>query len=169
MSNLDKIIDKVDQAVSQSRLNCMAVMLTTDRVERLARIEGALARLKPGAYLLGTGPSTVGIIPLSVEEVVLGRSATPGEKPAEVVVDYQVPDTMYLSPHEVSRVHAKIVRTQGTGRPRFRIVDLKSRCGTYVNGDRIVPEGCRLRSGDLVSLGPTHVSTYVFFQWDVKR
>jgi pSer/pThr/pTyr-binding forkhead associated (FHA) protein len=168
MSTSDRIVQKIDHAVSQSRLNCLAVMLTTDRAERLARIEEALARLKPGAYLVGTGPSTVGIIPLTVEEVVLGRSATPGEKPAEVLVDYEVADTMYLGPHEVSRVHAKVVRTQGTGKPRFFVVDLKSRCGTYLNGNRIGPEGCRLRSGDLISLGPTYVSTYVFLQWDGK-
>jgi pSer/pThr/pTyr-binding forkhead associated (FHA) protein len=168
MSDLDRLIDKIDHAVSQSRLNCLAVMLTTDRAERLARIEGALARLKPGAYLLGTGPSTVAIIPLTVEEVVLGRSATPGEKPAEVLVDYQVADTLYLGPHEVSRVHAKVVRTQGTGKPRFSVVDLRSRCGTYLNGNRIGPEGCRLRSGDLLSLGSTQVSTYMFLQWDAR-
>lgn len=168
MSDTGKTIEKIDHAVSQSRLNCLAVMLTTDRTERLARIEGTLARLKPGAYLVGTGPSTVGIIPLTVEEVVMGRSATPVEKPAEEVVDYQVADTLYLGPHEVSRVHAKIVRTRGTGRPRFRLVDLKSRCGTYLNGERIGPDGRALRSGDLLSLGPTHVSTYMFLQWDAK-
>ena len=62
--------------------------------------------------IVGTGPSTVGIIPLTVDEVVIGRAATPGEEPSDVVVDYQVTDQMYLGPHEASRVHARICPSQ---------------------------------------------------------
>ena len=107
---ITELADSIDRAIIQSRLNTVAIMMMVDRSARLAHITGVLERLKPGAYLIGTGPSTVGIIPLSVDEVVIGRAAVPGEEPSDVVTDYQVTDTMFLGPHEVSRVHAKIRR-----------------------------------------------------------
>ena len=166
MNHIEAIADKIDRAITQSRLNSMAVMLMTDRTDRLTRIAKVLAQLKPGAYLIGTGPSTVGIIPLTVNEVVLGRAATPLEEPSEVVVDYQVADTLYLGPHEVSRTHAKVVRQQGSAGYEYRVVDLDSRGGTFVNGEPIKDEesGRLLETGDLISLGPTQVSSYIFLK-----
>ena len=162
---IETIADKTDQAIIQSRLNALAVMMMTDRGERLERITKVLLQLRPGAYLVGTGPSTVGIIPLTVDEVVLGRAATPVEQHSEVVVDYQVADMVYLSPHEVSRVHCKIVRQHGSAGTEYHITDLGSRCGTLVNGAAVGGSDAnhRLESGDVISLGPTQVSTYVFF------
>ena len=163
MSDITSIILKIDQTISMSRLNELSVLLASDRQERLRRLAGVLRELPAGAYLLGTGPSTVGIIPLTVEQVVLGRSATPLEKASEVVVDYEVADTLYFTPHEVSRAHARIVRGPDGS---FAVEDLGSTCGTFVNGDAIDPggEGWPLSSGDVVSLGPSQVSTYVFFR-----
>ena len=45
----------------------------------------------------------------------------------------------------------------------YQIVDLGSTCGTFVNGKATAKEsGTELKSGDAISLGPSHVSTYVF-------
>ena len=42
----------------------MAFIVDTDITERISKMSIVLKRLSSGAYLLGTGPSTVGIIPL---------------------------------------------------------------------------------------------------------
>lgn len=162
MNEIDPVIIKIDQLISLSRLNELATILNIDRNERIAKMAVVLGNLPAGAYLLGTGPSTVGVIPLSVDEVVLGRVATPLEEPGETVVDYAVADTLYFTPREVSRAHAKIVKQNDD---QFFVVDLKSTCGTFVNGERVEPEseGCPLSHGDVVSLGPSQVSTYVFY------
>lgn len=94
MNHLEAIAGKIERLIIQSRLNALAEMLITDRTEKHSRIGQALAQLRPGAYLVGTGPSTTGIIPLTVDEVVLGRIATPLEGPTEVVLDYCVADTI---------------------------------------------------------------------------
>ena len=163
MSELDPILIKLDQAIIQSRLNAFGLMLSSDRSQRLATVAQALQQLRPGAHLLGTGPSTVGIVPLSVDEVVLGRAATPLEEPTDVVVDCAVADTLYFAPQEVSRTHAKIVRRSSD---EFLVVDLGSTCGTFVNGERVDPEseGYPLSHGDVLSLGSAQVSTYLFWQ-----
>ena len=50
----------------------------------------------------------------------------------------------------VSRRHASIERTASG----YAIVDLNSRAGTFVNGNRIIPgEQCPIRNGDRVSFG----------------
>jgi hypothetical protein len=161
MSQIDPVILRVEELISLSRLNELAIILSTDRTARLARIAAALQRLDAGSYLLGTGPSTVGIIRLSVEEIVLGRAATPLERPRDTVIDFAVGDTLYFSPHEVSRVHAKVVRRGD----RFYVVDMGSRLGTFVNGNHVDPqgEGVPLSHGDVLSLGPSRCSTYVFY------
>ena len=166
MSGLRAIAEKVDHAIINSRLNCLAVMMTTDRTQRVSRISAVLKELSGGVYLIGTGPSTVGIIPLTVEEVVLGRSATPLEKPADAIIDYEIGDTMYLGPHEVSRVHAKILRTQGSCGWEFSVCDLGSKCGTFVNGEQIEGEGGSqlLSHGDAISMGASHTSTYLYIE-----
>ena len=148
----------------QSRLNTVAIMMMVDRSARLEHITAVLEQLNPGAYMIGTGPSTVGIIPLTVDEVVIGRAATPGEELSDVVVDYQVADQMYLGPHEVSRVHAKIRRRSTPDGLEFRIVDADTTCGTFMNGAAVGDERQVLEHGDAVSLGPSNVSTYVFVE-----
>lgn len=166
MDEMDKAAQLIDQAITRSRLNSLAVMLSLDCSQRVARITEALKHLPPGAYLLGTGPSTVGIIPLTVDEVILGRCATPLESHSDTVVDYTVADTAYFSPHEVSRVHAKVVRHQGSNGPEYALVDLGSRSGTFINGHRLADEAIEsaLSPCDVISLGSTQVSTFIFWQ-----
>lgn len=166
MDDTNEIAGKIERAIIQSRLQELALMLATDHSDRVSRISQALSRLRPGAYLAGTGPSTVGLIPLTVDEVVLGRAATPLEEPAETVIDYYVADTMYFAPREVSRTHVKVVRRITGQGASFSAVDLGSSCGTYVNGQRIGQDnnGHALSHGDVVSLGPHHVSTYQFIK-----
>lgn len=162
MSDIDPVILKMDEMITLSRLSELALMLRLDRATRVAKMAVSLSKLPPGAYLLGTGPSTVGIVRLSVEEVVLGRAATPPEDPTDTVIDYAVNDTLYFTPHEVSRAHAKIVRHG----EQFLVVDLGSTCGTFVNGEGVDPQGKErpLAHGDVLSLGPSQISTYVFYQ-----
>ena len=164
MADIDPIIVKIDQLISLSRLNELAVIMNTDRADRLVRIMAAMKQLKAGAYLLGTGPATTGIIPLTVEEVVIGRAATPLEEPSDGVADYAVADTLYFGPHEASRLHAKIVRRWKESARTYALVDLGSTCGTFVNGRRVEGDaGHALVHGDVISLGSSQVSTYVFF------
>jgi pSer/pThr/pTyr-binding forkhead associated (FHA) protein len=71
-------------------------------------------------------------------------------------------------------VHAKIRRAGPRQEPTYSIVDMRSTCGTYVNGDEIPKpdiegaseEDCArmLRSGDFFSLGPSAVNLFLFFQ-----
>jgi pSer/pThr/pTyr-binding forkhead associated (FHA) protein len=164
MADIDPIILKIEQLISLSRLNELAAIMNTDRADRLVRIMAALKQLKAGAYLLGTGPATTGIIPLTVEEVVIGRAATPLEEPSDGVVDYAVADTLYFGPRETSRLHAKIVRRWKESAPTYLLMDMASTCGTFVNGRRLEGEaGHPLAHGDVISLGASQVSTYVFY------
>ena len=166
MKDAQAVANKVDQAIIKSRLNSLTIMMMTDRSERLRRIATVLQELPNGAYLIGTGPSTVGIIPVTVEEVVLGRAATPLEKPADGIVDYEVSDTMYLGPHEVSRLHAKVRRVREGSGWTVTAFDLGSKCGTFVNGESIDGEddGRQLAHGDVIALGASHTSTYLFVE-----
>lgn len=165
MDGVDPILLKIDKLITVSRLKEMAFIVDTDITERITKMSSVLERLRPGAYLLGTGPSTVGIIPLTVDEVVIGRSATILEEPTETVIDYAVADTPYFTPREVSKTHAKVIRKASDSDVAFILIDLGSTCGTYVNGTRVDPnEECsKLSHGDIVSLGPSMISTYVFY------
>lgn len=166
MDPIDPVILKLDKLISLSRLKEIALIIDTDFAERIAKMAAALSQLEPRAYLLGVGPSTVGIIPLTVNEVVLGRSATILEEPTDTVIDYAVADTPYFVPREVSRVHAKIVRNKNGSELEYRVVDLDSTCGTFVNSTRVDPagNGLLLSHGDVLSLGFSQISAYLFFQ-----
>ena len=96
---------------------------------------------------------------------VLGRAATILEKPADTVIDFAATDTLYFVPREVSRTHAKVVRKIIDSNVEFLLVDLTSTCGTYINGTRIDSgeEGVLLSHGDVISLGPSLISTYIFY------
>lgn len=72
---------------------------------------------------------------------IRGTNATIGR---EATNQIQLRDT------EVSRQHAKIIRTRGS---QFEIVDCGSSNGTYVNSRRVDTQ--RLRSGDRVQVGRT--------------
>ena len=161
MDQIEHVAQRIDRSIIRSRLNALAGMMNVSPETRLQHIALTLQELKPGAYLIGTGPSTVGIISLSTDETVLGRLATPLEEPSDTVIDYQIADTMYLTPQEVSRVHAKVLRTRAGEEWEYRLLDLGSRLGTFVNGDRVGDAGCVLAHGDHVSLGPSQTSTFV--------
>jgi pSer/pThr/pTyr-binding forkhead associated (FHA) protein len=107
--------------------------------------------------------------------VLLGR-----EVPEYIGVGMPVTGFRVSSPDaflntEVSRLHAKVIRQRNGDTPQYSLVDMRSTCGTYLNGDAIpVPddldgateEDCaaRLTSGDFFSLGPSNVTLFLFFQ-----
>ena len=165
MPAVDPILLEIDRLIVGSRLQEVAFIAETDIRSRLAKMETVLRKLGPGAYLLGTGSTTVGIIPLSVDEVALGRSATTLEEPTDTVIDYAVTDTLYFTPREVSRSHAKIARRKIRSKYEYTVIDMKSTCGTFVNGARVDPhgDGVLLSHGDVLSLGPSQMSTYMFY------
>ena len=165
MNEIDPIFLKLDKMITLSRLKDLAFIVDTDITERISKMAMVFKELPPGAYLLGTGPSTVGIIPLTVEEGILGRSATILEKPTDTVVDYTITDTLYFVPREVSKAHAKVLRNISDTEIEYLLVDLKSTCGTYLNGKRLDSknEGMSLSHGNVISLGPSMISTYMFY------
>jgi pSer/pThr/pTyr-binding forkhead associated (FHA) protein len=139
------------------------------------RLEKTLLKLPAGHFLLGLGPYNAGLVKLDFDELLLGR-----EVPEYIGVGMPVSGFRVSSPDaflnvEVSRLHAKVIRRiQGEG-PSYRLVDMRSTCGTYLNGDPIpVPDDlggvseddCArpLRSGDFFSLGPSAVNLFLFFQ-----
>jgi pSer/pThr/pTyr-binding forkhead associated (FHA) protein len=139
------------------------------------RLEKTLLRLPAGYYLLGLGPYNAGLVRLDFDELLIGR-----EVPEFIGVGMPVSGFRVSSPDaflntEVSRLHAKLSRLLLPAEPRYRLVDMRSTCGTYLNGDPIpVPddlggvseEDCAqtLRSGDFFSLGPSAVNLFLFFQ-----
>lgn len=165
MPAVDPILLEIDRLIVGSRLQEVAFIAQTDIISRIAKMEAVLKKLCPGAYLLGTGSTTVGIIPLTVDEIALGRSATTLEEPTDTVIDYAVADTLFFTPREVSRSHAKIVRHKINSNYRYTVVDMNSTCGTFVNGSRVDPYGAGvlLSHGDVLSLGPSQMSTYMFY------
>jgi len=162
---LDPILLRLDKLITTSRLKDIAYIVDTDIVQRLTKMSKVFESIRPGAYLLGSGPSTVGIIPLTVEEITIGRSATILEEPSDTIIDYAVTDMTYFTPREVSRAHAKIVRIEAEEGREFHIVDLGSKCGTFINGKQVLSEsdGTMLSHGDVISLGSSMVSTYMFY------
>jgi pSer/pThr/pTyr-binding forkhead associated (FHA) protein len=136
------------------------------------RLEKTLIRLPDGHYLLGLGPYNAGLVRLDFDELLIGR-----EVPEFIGVGMPVSGFRVSSPDaflntEVSRLHAKLVRRDG---PRYLLVDMRSTCGTYLNGvpvpkpdelAGISEDDCArpLLSGDFFSLGPSAVNLFLFFQ-----
>ncbi len=166
MDDTDPILLEIDRLIRLSRLREIEFIMETNQAERVREIRGALRRLQPGAYLLGTGPSTVGIIPLNGREVVLGRRPTVLEEPGESMADYSATDTLYFVPREVSRAHASVSLDSIGGQTQNVLLDLHSTCGTFVNDDQVDPEGIGviLKHGDVISLGPSRTSTYIYYE-----
>lgn len=157
-----KLADKVDRLARTARLQDLSLLLAQSDTDRITSIGDVLQSLDAGTYLIGSGPYTQGVYSVMVDEVVLGRLATPLEKPLDKPVDIFCQDVPCLTPREVSRYHAIIARL-GDIEPHYVITDLGSTCGTFVNGTRVSGEGVELVNGDVVSLGPSHVNTYMFF------
>lgn len=165
---LFKIADKIDRLARTARTQDLALMLSQSQLERVRRIGAVVEQLGSGTYLIGSGPYTQGVYSIMSEEVVLGRLATPLEEPLDKPVDIFCQDVSCLTPREVSRQHAMIFRINETHR-RYFIRDLGSTCGTYVNGERLQAKEeeeavVDLTNGDVISLGPSHVNTFVFFK-----
>jgi len=163
---IDPIFHEIERLIRSSRLREVEYIVSTDETERVREIMAAVKRLAPGEYLLGTGPATVGIIPLQGRNVVLGRLPTVLEGPAVQRADYCAADTLYFVPREISRTHARIARQIGGFGARHILIDLHSTCGTFVNEEAVDPNGpgVPLEHGDLISLGPSHTSTYVYYR-----
>jgi serine protease Do len=91
-------------------------------------------------HLSGSRATEVDTVPLGAHrELILGRALS-----AAVRLDAKRDSV-------VGRHHARIVPMDGLP-PRFVIVDLRSRNGTYLNGRRIY-EQAQIRPGDVVQLG----------------
>jgi len=165
-TEIDPILLEIDRLIRLSRLKEIEFIMSTDVAERVHEMTVALKRLGPGEYLLGTGPSTVGIVPLHTHEVVLGRPPTILEEPSSSLADYCAVDTLYFVPREVSRLHAKVIRQMDGFGVRHILIDLNSTCGTFVNEALVDPNGpgVTLRHGDVISLGPSQTSTYVYYK-----
>ena len=134
------------------------------------RLEKTLLRLPAGYYLLGLGPYNAGLVRLDFDELLIGR-----EVPEFIGVGMPVSSPDAFLNTEVSRLHAKLFRLLLGLAPEYRLVDMRSTCGTYLNGDPIPApddlagvseQDCSrpLRSGDFFSLGPSAVNLFLFFQ-----
>lgn len=136
--------------------------------------ERRVLQLPDGYYMLGLGPYNSGLVKMDYEELLIGR-----EVPEFIGVGMPVGGFRVAVPEaflniEVSRLHAKIFRRGTESQPSWKIVDLRSTCGTYVNGQELPrPElegaseedcACELKSGDFFSLGPSAVNLFLFFQ-----
>jgi predicted component of type VI protein secretion system len=63
-------------------------------------------------------------------------------------------------------MHAKVIRQVEPFGARHVLIDMDSTCGTFVNGIAVDPhnQGTLLRHGDVISLGPSQTSTYIYYQ-----
>lgn len=172
---IDDLYSAICREALESRQRDVMTFVDNGMAGMSARLGKTLLRLPSGHYLLGLGPYNAGLVKLDFEELLLGR-----EVPEFIGVGMPVSGFRVSSPEaflnvEVSRIHAKLMRRVMGGDPQYRLVDMRSTCGTYVNGEAIpVPddlggateEDCAatLRSGDFFSLGPSAVNLFLFFQ-----
>ncbi len=166
MDDINPLLLSIDKLIRLARLKEIEFIMSSDQGMRLKEIGAALQRLSAGQYLLGTGPSTAGIIPLDSHEIVLGRPPTVLEPPSESTADHWATDTLYFVPREVSRAHARVVAHVTEPGVQHRVTDLNSTCGTFVNESQVDPgdPGVLLAHGDIISLGPSRTSTYVYYR-----
>lgn len=171
----DDLYSAICREALESRQRDVMAFVDNGMTGMSARLEKTLFRLHDGHYLLGLGPYNAGLVKLDFDELLIGR-----EVPEFIGVGMPVSGFRVSSPDaflntEVSRLHAKLVRRLASGGPRYLLVDMRSTCGTYLNGDPVpVPDDlggvseddCArpLRSGDFFSLGPSAVNLFLFFQ-----
>ena len=161
-----EVAGKVDRLARNARAQDISILLAQSETERIHQIASCLEGLDPGTYLIGSGPYTQGVYSIMTDEVLLGRLATPLETPLDKPVDIFCQDVACLIPREVSRYHAMVFRL-GDAQKRYFVRDLGSSCGTFLNGSKLSlndPSGgsAELSHGDVISLGPSHVNTYIF-------
>ena len=169
----EKLSLKIARLGATARLHDLIFFTGEGDAQRARRILEVIERLDPGVYLIGTGPYTQGVYSLTADEIVLGRMATPLEQFLDQAVDIFVNDAAELSPREVSRVHASVFRRQVESASDYFIADRGSTMGTFVDGEPLEKPvsgesqelqrvRCRLNHGAVISLGPSHVNTFVF-------
>ncbi|TVR24537.1 MAG: FHA domain-containing protein [Anaerolineaceae bacterium] len=92
-----------------------------------------------------SNPTTFQFVAEDIDELIIGREdSRTGNTPAINLTQYGALEK------GVSRDHARIVRRDGS----LQLVDNDSRNGTYLNGQRLVPNQPRiLRDGDDLRLG----------------
>jgi hypothetical protein len=171
----DDIYSAICREALESRQRDLGAFVDNGMAGMSTRLEKTLLRLPSGYFLLGLGPYNAGLVKLDeFDELLIGR-----EVPEYIGVGMPVTGFRVSSPEaflnvEVSRLHAKVFR-KGESAARYLLVDMRSTCGTYLNGDAIpVPddlggvseEDCArpLTSGDFFSLGPSAVNLFLFFQ-----
>jgi pSer/pThr/pTyr-binding forkhead associated (FHA) protein len=172
---MDDLYSAICREALESRQRDVMTFVDNGMAGMSARLEKTLLKLPSGHYLLGLGPYNAGLVKLDFDELLIGR-----EVPEFIGVGMPVSGFRVSTPDaflnvEVSRLHAKLFRRRPGSAPIYRLVDMRSTCGTYLNGDRIpVPddldgsteEDCAapLTSGDFFSLGPSNVNLFLFFQ-----
>ena len=171
----DDIYSAICREALESRQRDLGAFVDNGMAGMSSRLEKTLLRLPQGYFLLGLGPYNAGLVKLDeFDELLIGR-----EVPEYIGVGMPVSGFRVSSPEaflnvEVSRLHAKVFRRGETG-TSYRLVDMRSTCGTYLNGDAIPApddlggvseEDCArpLTSGDFFSLGPSAVNLFLFFQ-----
>jgi pSer/pThr/pTyr-binding forkhead associated (FHA) protein len=172
----DDIYSAICREALESRQRDVMSFVDNGMAGMSTRLEKTLLRLPSGYFLLGLGPYNAGLVKLDdFEELLIGR-----EVPEFIGVGMPVSGFRVSSPDaflniEVSRLHAKVVRRIDRSLSLYRLVDMRSTCGTYLNGDPIPApddlggaseEDCarELKSGDFFSLGPSAVNLFLFFQ-----
>jgi hypothetical protein len=105
-----RIAVAVDRLILDSRLRDIALVAQMDRADRVSVVATVISKLDPGAYLIGCGPYCCGVLPLTVDEVVLGRPPSPLEALPDAVADFTLNDAVWLIPREASRIHATVLR-----------------------------------------------------------
>jgi hypothetical protein len=171
----DDIYSAICREALESRQRDLSSFVDNGMAGMSTRLEKTLLRLPSGYFLLGLGPYNAGLVKLDeFDELLIGR-----EVPEYIGVGMPVTGFRVSSPEaflnvEVSRLHAKVFRRSDGAAP-YRLVDMRSTCGTYLNGDPIPApddlggvseEDCArpLTSGDFFSLGPSAVNLFLFFQ-----
>src|ERR1700747_3140891 len=164
----DDIYSAICREALESRQRDLTAFVDNGMAGMSHRLEKTLFKLPSGHYLLGLGPYNAGLVKLDFDELLLGR-----EVPEFIGVGMPVSGFRISSPDaflntEVSRLHAKVVRRALLSSPEYLLVDMRSTCGTYLNGDAIpVPDdvagvfeddcAAQLKSGDFFSLGPSAI------------
>ena len=174
MSTSNQLAERAVEVMQYSRAQDTVLLLAHGHRTSVNTVAEVLRSLPVGAYLLGCGPYVCGLFPLTTEEIVLGRPASPLEKPADTVTDYQFNDAVFLVPREISRVHATILRTfnEEESEYHFSVRDESSTTGTFINGERVsdqpqekdLPNPAQLTNGDVLQLGPSSVNSYLFVE-----
>lgn len=170
MKDRAQLAEHIDRLAVISRIQELSLFVQDGDNNRRLKLKTALDQLPKGAYLFGAGVYTQGIYSVMYEEIVIGRMATPLEKPLDLPVDILIRDAASYAPSEVSRYHA-IIQRLNAEHPDYFISDCGSTCGTFVNGKRIANgnqesrspgEPTPLKDGDIISLGSSGASMFIF-------